>query len=180
MQDGLDWLFSVPAARCPGKATRKLTVLPPCPPRCARLQAIAFLAALCHEGEARPHLVVVPLSTLPNWQREFARFAPQLNVVVLAGNAEARAVVKEHELFGHGLGQPTISAAASGGEGPPSGGPACHGWGLACCMSIMGACQRARHTHADKPCLHDLPACRRLPQAAAARLCSAPCCSTCC
>lgn len=35
-----------------------------------------------------PHLVVVPLSTLPNWQREFARFAPQLNVVALTGNAE--------------------------------------------------------------------------------------------
>jgi hypothetical protein len=84
------------------------------PPLSALLQAIAFLAALCHEGEARPHLVVLPLSTLPNWQRDFARFCPQLNVVVLAGNAEARAVVKEHELFGQGLGQPTISAAASG------------------------------------------------------------------
>ena len=49
------------------------------------LQAIAYMAALSHGGAARPHLVVVPLSTLPNWQREFARFAPQLNVVVLAG-----------------------------------------------------------------------------------------------
>lgn len=49
------------------------------------IQAIAFLAALCHERCPRPHLVVVPLSTLPNWQREFARFAPQLNVVAFAG-----------------------------------------------------------------------------------------------
>ncbi|KAL4421743.1 hypothetical protein ABPG77_002359 [Micractinium sp. CCAP 211/92] len=75
------------------------------------IQAIAFLAALCHERCPRPHLVVVPLSTLPNWQREFARFAPQLNVVAFAGNAEARAVVKEFELFAHGLGARTINAA---------------------------------------------------------------------
>ncbi|KAL4452565.1 hypothetical protein ABPG75_008227 [Micractinium tetrahymenae] len=75
------------------------------------IQAIAFLAALCHERCQRPHLVVVPLSTLPNWQREFARFAPQLNVVTLTGNAEARAVVKEYELFAHGLGARTINAA---------------------------------------------------------------------
>lgn len=124
------------------------------------VQAITFLAALCHERCPRPHLVVVPISTLPNWQREFARFAPQLNVVALAGerlcrtrlgspsscpasreawctfpgcrirlprgrhatwgwpllsccagNAEARAVVKEYELFANGLGARTINAA---------------------------------------------------------------------
>jgi SNF2 family DNA or RNA helicase len=86
------------------------------------VQAIAFLAALSHERAGscraagtplRPHLVIVPLSTLPNWEREFARFAAQLNVVTLAGNAEARGTVKEYEMFGHGLGQPTIRA---GGE----------------------------------------------------------------
>ncbi|KAI3426156.1 hypothetical protein D9Q98_008533 [Chlorella vulgaris] len=83
------------------------------------VQAIAFLAALSHERAGscraagtplRPHLVIVPLSTLPNWEREFARFAAQLNVVTLAGNAEARGTVKEYEMFGHGLGEPTIRA----------------------------------------------------------------------
>lgn len=49
------------------------------------MQGIAHLAALSHGGAARPHLVVVPLSTLPNWLRELARFAPQLNVVALTG-----------------------------------------------------------------------------------------------
>lgn len=48
-------------------------------------QAISLLAALSHSGATRPHLVVVPLSTLPNWLRELARFAPQLNVVALTG-----------------------------------------------------------------------------------------------
>ena len=58
-----------------------------CPAPLPHAQAIAYLAALCHEAPPprRPHIVVVPLSTLPNWQREFARFAPHLNVLALAG-----------------------------------------------------------------------------------------------
>lgn len=48
------------------------------------------MAGVCHAPAAggagrRPHLVIVPLSTLPNWQSEFSRFTPQLNVVTLAG-----------------------------------------------------------------------------------------------
>jgi hypothetical protein len=39
-----------------------------------------------------PHMVVVPLSTLRNWERELATWAPQLNVVVLAGNEISRQV----------------------------------------------------------------------------------------
>lgn len=56
-----------------------------CQLRIPLAQAIAHMAALSHGGASLPHLVVVPLSTLPNWLREFARFAPQLNVVALAG-----------------------------------------------------------------------------------------------
>jgi SNF2 family DNA or RNA helicase len=37
-------------------------------------------------------MVVVPLSTLRNWERELATWAPQLNVVVLAGNEASRQV----------------------------------------------------------------------------------------
>lgn len=47
----------------------------------------------------RPHLVVVPLSTLPNWEREFAAWAPKLNVVVMHGTQAAREVVWKHEVF---------------------------------------------------------------------------------
>jgi SNF2 family DNA or RNA helicase len=39
-----------------------------------------------------PHIVIVPLSTLRNWERELATWAPQLNVVVLAGNEASRQV----------------------------------------------------------------------------------------
>jgi len=47
--------------------------------------------------------VVVPLSTLPNWEREFATWAPHLNVVVLHGNQSARDLIKKHELFAPGV-----------------------------------------------------------------------------
>lgn len=44
------------------------------------IQSIAFLASL-FEDNLSPHLVVAPLSTLRNWEREFATWAPQMNVV---------------------------------------------------------------------------------------------------
>ncbi len=47
------------------------------------IQSIAFIAALVGEGVAWPHLVVAPLSTLRNWEREFSTWAPHLNVVCL-------------------------------------------------------------------------------------------------
>jgi chromodomain-helicase-DNA-binding protein 4 len=46
-----------------------------------------------------PSLVVVPLSTLRNWSREFQRWAPQLNVVVVHGDAAARRVIMQHEML---------------------------------------------------------------------------------
>ena len=47
----------------------------------------------------RPQLVIVPLSTLPNWEREFKTWAPQLNVVSFVGNGASRAVIKKHEFY---------------------------------------------------------------------------------
>jgi chromodomain-helicase-DNA-binding protein 4 len=44
------------------------------------IQSIAFLASVS-EDMFGPHLVVAPLSTLRNWEREFATWAPQMNVV---------------------------------------------------------------------------------------------------
>ena len=45
-----------------------------------------------------PALVVVPLSTLVNWEREAARWAPGAHVVPYVGNPTARAVIRQHEL----------------------------------------------------------------------------------
>ncbi|XVF89383.1 hypothetical protein PTKIN_Ptkin19aG0125900 [Pterospermum kingtungense] len=62
------------------------------------IQSIAFLASLFEEKIA-PHLVVAPLSTLRNWEREFATWAPQMNVVMYVGSAQARAVIREYEFY---------------------------------------------------------------------------------
>ncbi|KAJ0029973.1 hypothetical protein Pint_12488 [Pistacia integerrima] len=62
------------------------------------IQSIAFLGSLFEEGIS-PHLVIAPLSTLRNWEREFATWAPQLNVVMYVGSAQARAVIREYEFY---------------------------------------------------------------------------------
>ncbi|KAL0956462.1 hypothetical protein HGRIS_002608 [Hohenbuehelia grisea] len=56
------------------------------------LQTISFLSYLkYHRDIPGPHLVVVPKSTLQNWAREFEKWSPNFNVVLLSGNKEERA-----------------------------------------------------------------------------------------
>jgi Superfamily II DNA/RNA helicases, SNF2 family len=50
------------------------------------VQALAFLQSLKERGEAeRASLLVVPKSLLVNWQREAARFTPQLRILEFTG-----------------------------------------------------------------------------------------------
>lgn len=62
------------------------------------IQSIAFLASLFVEN-LYPFLVVAPLSTLRNWEREFATWAPQLNVVMYVGSSQARAIIRDYEFY---------------------------------------------------------------------------------
>merc|ERR1719471_2572016 len=63
------------------------------------IQTITFLYSLYKEGHCRgPFLVAVPLSTLINWEREFALWAPEFYVVSYVGDKDSRAVIREHEL----------------------------------------------------------------------------------
>eukprot|EP00980_Cylindrotheca_fusiformis_P006070 scaffold1306_cov100-Cylindrotheca_fusiformis.AAC.4 len=75
------------------------------------VQTIAFLAYLRHQQQqqddddddgtrsesyhAPPHLIVVPVSVLPNWVREFETFAPELNVVKYHGSMAEREEIQE-------------------------------------------------------------------------------------
>lgn len=55
------------------------------------LQTISFLGYLRHIMDTKgPHLVIVPKSTLDNWKREFAKWTPEVNVLVLQGAKEER------------------------------------------------------------------------------------------
>merc|ERR1719410_250009 len=63
------------------------------------IQTITFLYSLYKEGHCRgPFLVAVPLSTLINWEREFALWAPEFYVVSYVGDKDSRQVIREHEL----------------------------------------------------------------------------------
>ena len=42
---------------------------------------------------AGPYLVVVPLSTVPNWIREFRKWLPQVNALVYVGDSKSREVL---------------------------------------------------------------------------------------
>ncbi|XP_076945061.1 LOW QUALITY PROTEIN: protein CHROMATIN REMODELING 4-like [Bidens hawaiensis] len=62
------------------------------------ISASAFLSSLYSEFNARlPSLVLVPLSTMPNWMSEFSVWAPHLNVVEYHGCASARALMRQFE-----------------------------------------------------------------------------------
>lgn len=62
------------------------------------VQVSSFLKLLSTESSIRgPFLVVVPLSTLPHWQREFSNWT-DLNAIVYHGSAEDRAFIREYEM----------------------------------------------------------------------------------
>ncbi|KAH7679101.1 DNA helicase protein [Dioscorea alata] len=62
------------------------------------VSACAFISSLCVEFKAKlPCLVLVPLSTMPNWMAEFTSWTPHLNVVEYHGGAKARAMIRQYE-----------------------------------------------------------------------------------
>lgn len=68
------------------------------------IQTIGLLANLIQRGVSGPYLVVVPLSTLSNWKREFSNFAPSIPTVVFHGSKTERPklyklVGKQHEVW---------------------------------------------------------------------------------
>lgn len=55
------------------------------------IQSISFLSNLVNSyGVWGPFLLVVPLSTIAAWQREFTLWSPELNLVVYLGDAVSR------------------------------------------------------------------------------------------
>lgn len=62
------------------------------------IQTISFLSYLFHTLNVYgPFLVVVPLSTVGSWQKEFALWAPDINTVCYTGDNESRKIIVEHE-----------------------------------------------------------------------------------
>ncbi|XP_070187859.1 chromodomain-helicase-DNA-binding protein 8-like isoform X4 [Littorina saxatilis] len=62
------------------------------------IQSITFLSEIYKYGIKGPFLVIVPLSTVGNWQREFETWT-DMNAVVYHGTSNSRAMIQEYELF---------------------------------------------------------------------------------
>eukprot|EP00477_Mikrocytos_mackini_P000879 GAHX01000942.1.p1 GENE.GAHX01000942.1~~GAHX01000942.1.p1 ORF type:complete len:961 (-),score=263.13 GAHX01000942.1:43-2925(-) len=82
--EGLNWLIRCNLSRCNGILADEMGLG-------KTLQSISILAYLKeHRSTNGPHLIVVPKSTITNWQKEFERFAPQFVVQIIGGEREAR------------------------------------------------------------------------------------------
>ena len=72
------------------------------------LQTISFIAHMYEKQVFGPFLVVAPLSTIQNWKREFARFAPTVPAVVYHGSKEDRKVLRDEIGTKRGAGLPVV------------------------------------------------------------------------
>ena len=62
------------------------------------IQSAVFIRSLIVEANSRgPFLISVPLSTLPNWEREFELWAPDLYVVSYHGDKDSRGIIRDNE-----------------------------------------------------------------------------------
>ncbi|KAL4856079.1 Protein CHROMATIN REMODELING 5 [Chlorella vulgaris] len=113
--DGLNWMVYSWSRDCNGILADEMglgkTV------QCASM--VGYLSEV--QQIAGPFLVVVPLSTVPNWIREFRKWIPSVNAIVYVGDAQSREVRWTPGLFGRsGFEQPagrTVPWLASGWVG---------------------------------------------------------------
>lgn len=62
------------------------------------IQTICLLYYLFHQHQLYgPFLIVVPLSTMTSWQREFCQWAPEMNIVTYLGDVNSRNIIREFE-----------------------------------------------------------------------------------
>ncbi|MFW0786692.1 SNF2-related protein [Gordonia sp. CPCC 206044] len=80
---GLDWLAYLAANRIGGVLADDMGLG----------KTVQIIALLCHEKDSAtspdPTLIICPMSVVGNWERELARFAPHLRVVVHHGTERA-------------------------------------------------------------------------------------------
>ena len=88
-RQGLDWLVSLHDRRLNGILADEMGLG-------KTLQTVSLLAHLAAERCIwGPHLIVVPTSTLLNWEQELKRWAPALKVVTYYGSPRERRLKRQ-------------------------------------------------------------------------------------
>jgi chromodomain-helicase-DNA-binding protein 7 len=62
------------------------------------VQSVTFLQEVAHYGIRGPFLIIVPLSTIGNWIREFERWT-EFNVIMYHGSAASRQMLQDYEFY---------------------------------------------------------------------------------
>ncbi len=62
------------------------------------IQSITFLEEICRTGIKGPFLIIAPLSTIANWEREFRTWT-NLNVIVYHGSVVSRQMLQQYEIY---------------------------------------------------------------------------------
>lgn len=62
------------------------------------IQSITFLDEIHSNGIKGPFLIIAPLSTIANWEREFRTWT-HLNVIVYHGSALSRQMLQQYEMY---------------------------------------------------------------------------------
>lgn len=64
------------------------------------VQTVAFISWLIFARRQNgPHIIVVPLSTMPAWLDTFEKWAPDLNCICYMGNQKSRDTIREYEFY---------------------------------------------------------------------------------
>ena len=90
------------------------------------VQSIAFLQQVGGVGVRGPYLIIAPLSTIANWQREFETWV-DMNVIVYHGTMPSRSMIQQYEMYYR-----DEEVCISGGMGGCLGGLS--GWVV--CMTV--------------------------------------------
>ena len=62
------------------------------------IQSITFLYEIFSMGIRGPFLIIAPLSTITNWEREFRTWT-HMNVIVYHGSQISRQMILQYEMF---------------------------------------------------------------------------------
>lgn len=62
------------------------------------IQSIALLSEVYAAGVQGPFLVIAPLSTITNWEREFSTWT-NMNAIVYHGSLASRQMIQQYEMY---------------------------------------------------------------------------------